>query len=139
MIQNKRTAASSSTSWQSRFPNATHRRAILRGRFLSLFERVDALLTPSVAVTAFAAGTLGVDEIDGQAVDRHLGWSPFSWPINLAGLPAASVPVGFDPDGLPIGLQVVAPWLDEPLILRIAAALEAAQPWAGSWPGFRVP
>ena len=121
------------------YMNATHRRAILRGRFLSLFERVDALLTPSVAVTAFAAGTLGVDEIDGQAVDRHLGWSPFSWPINLAGLPAASVPVGFDPDGLPIGLQVVAPWRDEPLILRIAAALEAAQPWAGSWPGFRVP
>jgi aspartyl-tRNA(Asn)/glutamyl-tRNA(Gln) amidotransferase subunit A len=63
-------------------------------------------------------------------VDRHLGWSPFSWPINLAGLPAASVPCGFDPDGLPIGLQVVAPWLDEAVIFRIAAAFEAARPWA---------
>ena len=109
---------------------ATHRRSQLRGRFLALFGTVDALVTPTVAVTAFEAGTIGVDEIDGEAVDRHLGWSPFSWPINLAGLPAASVPCGFDHDGLPIGLQVVAPWLDEAVIFRIAAAFEAARPWA---------
>lgn len=109
---------------------ATHRRTQLRGRFLKLFGTVDALVTPTVAVTAFEAGTIGVDEIDGSAVDRHLGWSPFSWPINLAGLPAASIPCGFDEDGLPIGLQVVAPWLDEAVIFRIAAAFEAARPWA---------
>lgn len=109
---------------------ATHRRSQLRSRFLNLFGTVDALVTPTVAVTAFEAGTIGVDEIDGEAVDRHLGWSPFSWPINLAGLPAASIPCGFDEDGLPIGLQVVAPWLDEAVIFRIAAAFEAARPWA---------
>ena len=40
-------------------------------------------------------------------------------------------------DGLPIGLQVVAPWLGEPTIIRIAAAFEAARPWAGTRPGFR--
>ena len=88
---------------------ATHRRMMLRGRFGDLFRRVDALITPTVAVTAFDAGTIGVDEIDGRKVDRHLGWSPFTWPINLAGLPAATVPCGFDRDGLPIGLQIVAP------------------------------
>lgn len=115
---------------------ATHRRAQLRSRFLDLFKQVDALVTPTVAVAAFAAGTIGVEAIEGRSVDRHLGWSPFSWPINLAGLPAASVPCGFDGDGLPIGLQVVAPWLDEPVIIRIAAAFEAAQPWAGTWPSF---
>lgn len=109
---------------------ATHRRAQLRGRFLTLFRSVDALVSPTVAVTAFDAGTIGVDTIDGKAVDRHLGWSPFSWPINLAGLPAASIPCGFDPDGMPIGLQIVAPWLDEARIFRIAAAFEAARPWA---------
>ena len=85
----------------------------LRGRFADLFRRVDALMTPTVAVTAFAAGTIGVDEIDGRKVDSHLGWSPFTWPINLAGLPAATMPCGCDRDGLPIGLQVVAPWLAE--------------------------
>jgi aspartyl-tRNA(Asn)/glutamyl-tRNA(Gln) amidotransferase subunit A len=87
-------------------------------------------------VTAFAAGTLGVSEIDGQPVDAHLGWSPFSWPGNLAGLPAATIPCGFDRDGLPIGLQVIAPWLEEQRIFRLAAAFEAALPDSGRWPGF---
>lgn len=121
------------------YMNATHRRAQLRKAFHGLFQRVDALITPTVAVTAFPAGTVGVDRIDGVAVDRHLGWSPFSWPINLAGLPAASLPCGFDSAGLPIGLQVVAPWLDEPRIFAIARAFESAAPWAGQWPDFAGP
>jgi len=115
---------------------ATHRRMTLRGRFADLFRRVDALVTPTVAVTAFAAGTIGVEQIDGRRVDRHFGWSPFSWPINLTGLPAATVPCGRDRDGLPIGLQIVAPWLAESTILSIAAALEQARPWADAWPEF---
>jgi aspartyl-tRNA(Asn)/glutamyl-tRNA(Gln) amidotransferase subunit A len=118
------------------YMRATHRRMILRGRFVDLFRRVDALITPSVAVTAFAAGTIGVEEIDNRKVDRHLGWSQFSWPINLAGLPAATVPCGYDRDGLPIGLQIVAPWLAEETILSIAAAFERAHPWADAWPAF---
>ena len=77
---------------------------------------------------------LDLDSIDAVAVDRHLGWSPFSWPINLAGLPAATIPCGFDAGGLPIGLQIVAPWLDEATVFRIAAAFEAAKPWVGIWP-----
>jgi aspartyl-tRNA(Asn)/glutamyl-tRNA(Gln) amidotransferase subunit A len=117
------------------YVTAMHRRSDLRARFLALFGRVDALLTPTCAVTAFDAGTIGVGEIDGRAVDRHLGWSPFTWPINLAGLPAASVPCGFDSNGLPIGLQVIAPWLEEALIFRLAGAFEQAHPWAARWPG----
>ena len=113
---------------------ATFRRNDLRTRFVDLFGRVDALVTPTVAVPAFAAGLIGTDEIDGQPVDRHLGWSPFSWPMNLAGLPAATVPCGFDRQGLPIGLQIVAPWLGEATVFRIAAAFELAQPWKEQWP-----
>lgn len=115
---------------------ATHRRTLLRGRFVELFRRADLLVTPTVAVTAFEAGAVGVGEIDGRPVDRHLGWSPFSWPINLAGLPAATLPCGFDRHGLPIGLQLVAPWLEEGRIFRVAAAFEAARPWGDRWPGF---
>jgi aspartyl-tRNA(Asn)/glutamyl-tRNA(Gln) amidotransferase subunit A len=111
------------------YVEAGHRRNSLRMSFLEVFRKVDAIVTPTVAVTAFPAGALGVDEIDGIAVDRHLGWSPFSWPINLTGLPAATIPCGFDAEGLPIGLQIVAPWLDEGLIVRIAAAFECARPW----------
>ena len=44
------------------------------------------------------------------------------------------MPCGFDEEGLPIGLQIIAPWLDEPTIFRIAAAFEQAQPWAPHWP-----
>jgi aspartyl-tRNA(Asn)/glutamyl-tRNA(Gln) amidotransferase subunit A len=113
---------------------ASYRRGQARNAFLKLFERVDALVTPTVAVTAFEAGQIGVDKIDGSQVDPHLGWSPFTWPINLAGLPAATLPCGFDRDGMPIGLQIIAPWLDEPTIFRIAAAFEQAQPWAKFWP-----
>ncbi len=113
---------------------AGYRRGQARNAFLKLFERVDVLVTPMVAVAAFEAGRLGVDIVDGIAVDRHLGWSPFSWPINLAGLPAATVPCGFDGDGMPIGLQIVGPWLSEAMIFRIAAAFEEAQPWSEIWP-----
>jgi aspartyl-tRNA(Asn)/glutamyl-tRNA(Gln) amidotransferase subunit A len=112
------------------YVEAGYRRNKLRASFLDIFGRVDAIVTPTVAVTAFSAGMLGVDEIDGVAVDRHLGWSPFSWPINLTGLPAATIPCGFDADGLPIGLQIIAPWLGEDLIVRIAAAFERERPWS---------
>jgi aspartyl-tRNA(Asn)/glutamyl-tRNA(Gln) amidotransferase subunit A len=115
---------------------ATHRRMRLRGRFNELFRKIDVLVTPTVAVTAFAAGTIGVGDIDGRKVDSHLGWSPFSWPINLAGLPAATMPCGFDRDGLPIGLQIVAPWLSEGTIFDVASAFEDARPWADAWPKF---
>lgn len=120
------------------YMRATHRRMQLRARFVAMFQRIDALLTPTVAVTAFAAGHIGVAEVDGRSVDRHLGWSPFSWPINLCGLPAATVPCGFDAAGLPVGLQVVGPWLGEPKIIQISAAFEAARPWANQWPQFRA-
>ncbi|WP_108663526.1 amidase [Acuticoccus kandeliae] len=116
------------------YVNASHRRSQLRGRFVEVFNTVDLLVTPTVAVTAFGAGELGVSAVDGRPVDRHLGWSPFTWPINLAGLPAASIPCGFDGDGLPIGLQVIAPWLGEQRLVALAAAYEAAAPWAHYWP-----
>jgi aspartyl-tRNA(Asn)/glutamyl-tRNA(Gln) amidotransferase subunit A len=116
--------------------DAMHRRTMLRSQFLKVFQRAQVLVTPTVAVTAFAAGTLGVDEIENRPVDPHLGWSPFSWPINLAGLPAATIPCGFYRNGLPIGLQIIAPWLEEGRIFRVAAAFEAAGPGSGRWPGF---
>ena len=118
------------------YVDATHRRTQLRNQFVQLFQEVDVLVTPTAAVTAFDAGTLGVDSIDGRAVDPHLGWSPFSWPINLTGLPAATIPCGFDENGLPVGLQIVAPWLREDVIFRVAHAFETAQQPLSRWPAF---
>jgi aspartyl-tRNA(Asn)/glutamyl-tRNA(Gln) amidotransferase subunit A len=114
---------------------ATHARSKLRGQFVELFTKADLLLTPTVAVTAFAAGTLGVDRIARREIDPHLGWSPFTWPINLVGLPAATVPCGFDSAGLPIGLQIVGAWGREDLVIAAAAALERIRPWDAVRPG----
>jgi len=113
---------------------ALHRRALLRNELLGPFASCDLIVTPTVAVTAFEAGEIGCDTIDGKAVDKHLGWSPFSWPVNLAGLPAASIPCGFDTGGMPIGLQMIGAPLAEDVIIRVAAAFEAQQPFADRRP-----
>ena len=91
-------------------------------------ERFDILLTPTVAVSPFAAGAVPPREIAGEAVSV-LGWMPYTYPFNLTGQPAASVPVGFDPAGLPVGLQVVGRRHADRMVLAAARAFEAACPW----------
>jgi len=59
---------------------------------------------------------------------------PFTFPFNLTGQPAASVPCGFTSDGLPVGLQIVGRWHADALVLRAAAGFEAIQPWAQQRP-----
>jgi len=55
---------------------------------------------------------------------------PFTYPFNLTGQPAATVPCGFTSEGLPVGLQIVGRWHADSTVLRAAACFEAAQPWA---------
>ncbi|MDP9373256.1 MAG: amidase [Chloroflexota bacterium] len=97
------------------------------------FERYDLLLTPGVAVTAFPAGQEGPPEVAGQPAGR-LGWTPFTYPFNLTGQPALSVPAGWTAAGLPVGLQIVGRRYDEATVLRAGAAFEAVQPWADRRP-----
>ena len=61
-------------------------------------------------------------------------WTPFTFPFNLTGSPAASVPAGWTASGLPVGLQVVGRNWEDALVLRACAAFEALQPWAGRYP-----
>ena len=99
-------------------------------RFLARF---DLLITPTVAVPPFAAGRPAVKEIDGHPVSP-LGWLPFTFPFNLTGQPAATVPVGFTRGGLPVGLQIVGRRHGERAVLAASAAFEAAVPWAAHRP-----
>ncbi|MGH7355947.1 MAG: amidase, partial [Candidatus Rokuibacteriota bacterium] len=94
-----------------------------------LFETYDLLLTPAVACPPFAVGLDNPTEIAGKPVDPY-AWTPFTWPFNLTGQPAASVPAGFTVDGLPIGLQIVGRPEDDMTVLRAAAAFERARPWS---------
>ncbi|MFN8593398.1 MAG: amidase [Thermomicrobiales bacterium] len=93
----------------------------------------DLLLTPTLPLTAFRAGDDEPEGFDREGM-APLDWTPFSYPFNLTGQPAATVPCGFDHRGLPIGLQIVGRWRDDPSVLRAAAAFEKARPWRQKTP-----
>lgn len=95
-------------------------------RFLTRF---DLFLTPTVGARPFDVGRPALKEIGGRAL-TPLGWIPFTYPFNLTGQPAATVPVGFTSDGLPVGLQIVGRRHAERTVLAASAAFEAAAPWA---------
>ncbi|MEU9476788.1 amidase [Streptomyces sp. NPDC048191] len=101
------------------------------GRRMGRFhERYDLLVTPTLPVTAFEAG---VEAPRGGAHRRWTGWTPFTYPFNLTQQPAATVPVGTDADGLPVGTQLVAARHRDDLVLRAAHALyESGLPLSGS-------
>jgi aspartyl-tRNA(Asn)/glutamyl-tRNA(Gln) amidotransferase subunit A len=96
-------------------------------------ERFDLLLTPTTAVAPFAAGGKAPREIDGESVSV-LGWMPFTYPFNLTGQPAVSVPAGLTADGLPVGLQIVGRRHADRAVLAAAAAYEVARPWSARRP-----
>ena len=89
----------------------------------------DLLLTPAMAVTAFPIGQ-HPRRIAGRDVDPWWGYLPFTFPINMSGQTAASVPCGFSASGLPVGLHIVGPAGAEGRVLRAMAAFEEARPWA---------
>jgi aspartyl-tRNA(Asn)/glutamyl-tRNA(Gln) amidotransferase subunit A len=97
------------------------------------FQRYDLLITPTVAIPPFAAGAPAPTEVAGHPVSRR-GWSAFTYPFNLTGNPAITLPCGWTAEGLPVGLQLVGRRLEDALVLRAAAAFEALMPWADRRP-----
>ncbi|MBN8902528.1 MAG: amidase [Rhodospirillales bacterium] len=97
------------------------------------FENWDFLLTPSVSVAAFPAEKLMPDHWPTHAWDWVM-WAEFSYPFNMSWNPAASVPCGFTPAGLPVGLQIVGKRFDDLGVLQASAAFEQVQPWADKRP-----
>ena len=95
----------------------------------SFFLDWDILLTPTVSVAAFPADRLQPPHWPAHPWD-WLSWAEFSYPFNMAWNPAATVPCGTTPDGLPIGLQIVGRRFDDLTVLQTAAAFEREQPWS---------
>ncbi|MDR3532755.1 MAG: Asp-tRNA(Asn)/Glu-tRNA(Gln) amidotransferase subunit GatA [Rhodopila sp.] len=95
-------------------------RALILKDFTDAFAHVDALLTPTAPSAAFAQGENMDDPIKMYLNDL------FTVPANLAGVPAASVPVGLDANGLPLGLQVIGKPFDEETVFAVSATLEQA-------------
>src|SRR4029077_8202111 len=98
------------------------RRDIVRGRILAQMQRFPILLCPAAAIPAFRHGERSWT-VEGQTVNYLYAWSYTEF-FNLLGKPAAVVPVGQSPEGLPIGVQIVGrPW-EEELVLAVAARIE---------------
>src|SRR5262249_17076497 len=112
---------------------ATARRD-LYNRLWRFFERYDLLLTPTTATVAFDVTEFGPREVGGVPVTPDRPLPSFTSPFNLTGSPAASIPVGWTADGLPIGMQIVGNHLADQLVLRASRAFEIAAPWADRWP-----
>lgn len=112
-------------------------RSNLYKRFAAIFERYDALVTPTLSRTAVdqKQELFGPFEIDGQRVESlRADWYPYTHPFNLTGHPALTIPNGFGHDGLPLALQLVGPWDSDGLLLQVAGLLERARPWADKRP-----
>jgi aspartyl-tRNA(Asn)/glutamyl-tRNA(Gln) amidotransferase subunit A len=98
-------------------------RTVMAEEFKRLFEQVDVIVTPTEPLTAWKRGreTLSVEGHEESVLAAS--WR-LTYPFNLTGLPAISVPCGFDSEGMPIGMQVAGRPFDEPTVLRCAAAVE---------------
>jgi aspartyl-tRNA(Asn)/glutamyl-tRNA(Gln) amidotransferase subunit A len=98
-------------------------RALIKQDFDAAFQRCDAIITPTAPSTAFKIGEKIQDPLQMYLSDIY------TISINLAGLPALSLPCGFDADGMPIGMQIIGEHFDEATILRLAYAYEQATEW----------
>ena len=105
-------------------------RTALLHRVREFFSRYDAILTPTAAVPPFPVETIYPTEINGKPMANYIQWALLTYAFTVVGSPAISVPCGFTRDRLPVGLQIAGRARDEAGLLRIAAAFEAAQPWA---------
>jgi len=93
-------------------------RKLIKNDFDTVFDKVDAILTPSTPTSAFKIG-----EKTNDPVSMYLN-DIFTVPVNLAGLPAISIPGGHDEKGFPLGLQIIGKAFEEQTILNVAYCLE---------------
>jgi amidase len=107
---------------------AEHRRGRVWDDLRRIFERFDAVLTPTVAVPPFPVTQNFPDTIAGRPMKTYIDWIAPTFVLSLAGLPVASVPAGVDREGLPVGLQIVGPPQGEEKILALARLIQDAQP-----------
>ncbi len=103
---------------------ALRERGALQERVRRFFERHDLLALPTVQVVPFPVELDWVRDIEGVELDNYLQWMQSCTDITVTGCPAISVPAGCTPEGLPVGLQLVAPPGQELLLLQVAHALD---------------
>ncbi|MFF3736685.1 amidase [Streptomyces sp. NPDC002566] len=107
--------------------------AVLHRRIGGFFDGYDVVLAPTTAAPPPRIGAMA--RLSGFATDRAMiAACPYAWPWNVLGWPGVNVPAGFTPGGLPVGAQLLGPANSEPLLLSLAAQLEAELRWHELWP-----
>jgi amidase len=99
-----------------------------------MFETYDFFLLPSAQVFPFAADVHWPQEIDGREMDTYHRWMEVSLFATLAGCPAINVPVGFNRDGLPMGMQIIGRNFADLEVLQLAFSYEQATQWVDKHP-----
>ena len=117
------TYALSAGYYEAYYAKALRVRTLIRRDFEQAFGEVDVIVSPTAPTPAFKLGEKTEDPLAMYLNDV------FTIPAPLAGVPALSVPCGFSPDGLPIGLQLIGKPFDEATLFRVAAAYEATTDW----------
>lgn len=108
---------------------------LLGRRFGAFFEKYDVLISPTLANPPLRLGATDMMSDDLDLYNAMLFTQiPFTPPFNATGCPAASLPLGWTRDGLPVGVQIGAGFGNEAVIFRLAAQIEAARPWADRRP-----
>jgi aspartyl-tRNA(Asn)/glutamyl-tRNA(Gln) amidotransferase subunit A len=102
--------------------SARRMQSVVGDQFADLLHEVDVIVTPTLPRTALPIG-------EAPSREPRSAWNRFVTPFNLTGLPAISIPCGFDRSGLPIGLQIAGRAWDESTVLRVAAAYERTAEW----------
>jgi amidase len=105
---------------------AEAKRTALYRRIAAFFERYDFLCLPTTQVPPFSIAQEYPREINGQPLQTYIDWMGLCYAITVTGCPAISVPCGFTPDGLPVGLQIVGPLHADVAVLQLAHAFERA-------------
>lgn len=101
----------------------------------NFFKNYDILITPTTACPAFGLGMMYPPTIAGKGVSP-VAFMSYTYPFNLTGNPAASIPCGWTSEGLPIGMQIVGKRFDELTVLQVSKAFEEIQPWQDKRPKF---
>lgn len=107
--------------------------AALHRRVGAVFSTYDVVITPTTATPPPRIGTLA--KLSGWRTDQAMiAACPYAWTWNVLGWPGVNVPAGRVDDGLPVGAQLLGPAGSEPLLISLAAQLEADQRWYEQWP-----
>ena len=116
-------------------PKAIIERRNFYEKFMPIFDDYDILITPTTAITAFELGIPYPTKINNVNVSPT-AWQPFTYPFNMTGQPAATIPCGWSKEGLPIGMQIVGKTFDDKTVLQVSKAFEDISPWQDKRPNF---